>query len=211
MKIKRFTAVLIVLILAVNAGVFAQNREDALMEYKQGNFQRAAEICLAEIEKMPRNMDSYTVLGWSYIKMGDYQNALDSGLKALEISKHDTRLIENVAEAYYYLGKNLEALEYFEDYTVLAPTGDRIELVYFFMGEIFIRLGEYNHADIAFSTAVYHFPNSAKWWSRLGYAREMAEDYKHSLEAYEAALELNSSYTEALRGRDRMKKELGAG
>ena len=192
------------------ASVSAQQRADALLEYKQGNFDRAIEICLAEIENMPRNMDSYTVLGWSYIKLGDYQKALDYGLAGLDISQHDIRVIEIVGEAYYYLGKNLQALEYFEDYTVLAPTGDRIELAYFYMGEIFIRLGEYNHADIAFSTAVYHFPNSARWWSRLGYAREMAEDYKHSLQAYESALELNSSYTEAVRGRDRVRAELEA-
>jgi tetratricopeptide (TPR) repeat protein len=79
------------------------------------------------------------------------------------------------------------------------------------MGEIFIRLGEYHHADIAFTTAVYHFPNSARWWSRLGYAREMAEDWKYSAEAYDKALQLNSSYTEAVRGLGRVKAKLGAG
>ncbi len=193
------------------ATVFPQEREDALVEYRKGDFNKAIEICLAEIERMPRNMDSYVVLGWSYIKLEDYQKALDSSLSGLEISRRDTRVIEIAAEAYYYLGKNLEALDYFEEYTVLAPTGDRIELAYYFMGEIYIRLGEYNHADIAFTTAVYHFPNSARWWSRLGYAREMAEDWKYSLEAYNKSLELNSSYTEAVRGRDRVRKKLGAG
>ncbi len=194
-----------------SAAVYAQDRADALVEYRNGNFDRAIQICLNEIEQMPRNMDSYTVLGWSYLKKGDYQNALDAGNRALQVSRHDARIIEIVAEANYYLGKNLESLKYFEEYTVIAPTGDRIELAYFFMGEIFIRLGEYNHADIAFTTAVYHFPNSARWWARLGYAREMAEDWQYSLEAYEKALELNSSFAEAVRGRERVEQKLGAG
>ncbi|MDC7225552.1 MAG: tetratricopeptide repeat protein [Spirochaetales bacterium] len=198
-------------ILLVSTAAFAQERADALLEYKNGNYDKAIEICLSEIERMPRNMDSYVVLGWSYIKKGEFQSALNSGNDALKISRYDARIIEIVAEANYYLGKNLESLKYFEEYTVIAPTGDRIELAYFFMGEIFIRLGEYNHADIAFTTAVYHFPNSARWWSRLGYAREMAEDWQYSLEAYEKALQLNSSFTEAVRGRDRVEKQLEAG
>ena len=210
MKNKVAAAVLLTSLLAAGS-VFAQDRADALLEYKSGNFDMAIEICLGEIERTPRNMDSYVVLGWSYIKKGEYQNALDSGLDALKISRQDARIVEIVAEAYYYLGKNLDSLKYFEQYTVLAPTGDRIELAYFFMDEIFIRPGEYNHADIAFTTAVYHFPNSARWWARLGYAREMAEDWEHSLDAYQKALELNSSFTEAVRGRERVRKKLGTG
>lgn len=210
MKNKIVTLVLIIGI-AVSTTVFAQDRADALLEYKSGNFNKAIEICRNEIERMPRNMDSYVVLGWSHIKKNDYQNALDAGNSALKIARHDARIVEIVAEANFYLGKNLESLKYFEEYTVLAPTGDRIELAYFFMGEIFIRLGEYNHADIAFTTAVYHFPNSARWWSRLGYAREMAEDWKYSLEAYDKALQLNSSFTEAVRGRDRVQQKLRTG
>ena len=56
----------------------------------------------------------------------------------------------------------------------LNPTGDRIGQVYYFMGETYIRLGQYNNADIALSTALYHIPSAARWWSRLGYAREGA-------------------------------------
>lgn len=209
----RYKVLILAAVLAAGSifQITAQDRADALLEYKRGNYDRAVQICLEEIERMPRNMDSYVVLGWTYMKTGDYQEALDTGLSGLKISRHDTRVIEIVAEAYYYLGKNLEALKYFEEYSVLAPTGDRIELVYFFMGEIFIRLGEYNHADIAFTTAVYHFPNSARWWSRLGYAREMTEDWEYSREAYEKALQLNSSYNEAQRGLGRVKAKLGAG
>ena len=198
----------LLLVLASSVAVSAQDRADALVEYKKGNYDAAIEICLNEIKNMPRNLDSYVVLGWSYIKTGDYQEALEAGQAGLEVSQYDVRMIEIVAESNYYLGKNLESLKYFEEYAVLAPTGDRIELAYFFMGEIFIRLGEYNHADIAFTTAVYHFPNSARWWSRLGYAREMAEDWKYSLDAYNKALQLNPSYTEAVRGRTRVRQKL---
>ena len=189
----------------------AQTRPDALKEYRLGNFERAIEICRMELEDSPGNMDSYTVMCWSFIKLEKYQEALDAGLEGLSHNRYDIRVIEVVGEANYFLGKNLEALKAFEEYCVLAPTGDRIDMAYFYMGEIFIRLGEYNHADIAFTTAVYHSPNIARWWARLGYAREMSQDYQFSMEAYNKALQLNSSTTEAIRGRERVQQKMANG
>ena len=201
----------IVLLLSAAVVLSAQDRPDALQKYKQGRFSEAVDICLMELEEMPGNMDSYTVLGWSLLKQDKNEEALEYARKALQISRHDIRIVEIAAEALFNLGKNLEALEYFEEYSVLAPTGDRIDLVYFYMGEIYIRLGEYNHADIAFTTAVYHSPNSARWWARLAYAREMAEDYQYALEAYSKALQLNSALEEAQRGRERVREKIAGG
>lgn len=206
-RIKR-TMLGIILLCLLGPGLAAQERPDALAMYRQGEYEKAVSVCLNEIEISPRNMNSYTVLGWSLIALNRYEDALNYANQALEISRYDHRIVEIVGEANFYLGNNLEALKYFEEYTVLAPTGDRIGSVYFFMGEIFIRIGEYNHADIAFSTAVYHRPNIARWWARLGYAREMAEDYVFSLEAYDQALKLNPSLSDALRGKERAGEKM---
>ncbi len=99
-------------------------------------------------------------------------------------------------------------MRYFEEYASLVQTGGRIDVVYYYMGEIFIQIGEFNHADIALTTALYHSPNVARWWARLGYAREMAEDYRWSLDAYDKALKLNPSYPEAIRGKNRVQMKL---
>lgn len=199
---------LLITILGTVWSAAAQERPDALKEFNRGEYGRAVEICLEELEGNPGNMDSYTVLGWSLLKLRRYREALESSNKALGIRPSDIRIIAIAGEASYYLGKNLDALNYFEKYAALAPSQEGIERAYFYMGEIFIRLGEYNRADIAFTTAVHHSSYSAKWWSRLGYAREMAGDFSHSLEAYAKALELNSSYSEALRGRERVERKL---
>jgi len=195
----------------VGTVLFGQDRPDALQKYRQGKFNEAVDICLMELDEMPGNMDSYTVLGWSLLKLDRNEEALEYARRALQISRNDVRIIEIAGEALFNLGKNLEALEYFEEYSVLAPTGDRIDLVYFYMGEIFIRIGEYNHADIAFTTAVYHSPNIARWWARLGYAREMAVDYQYALEAYSKALQLNPALEEAQRGRERVQEKISGG
>ncbi|RKX87248.1 MAG: hypothetical protein DRP58_03210 [Spirochaetes bacterium] len=204
MKNRVFLAV-VILMLSIN--IFGQDRPDALILYQNGDYKQAVDVCKSELELRPGNMDSYSVLGWSLLRLGRYQEALDESKMGLKISRYDARIVEIVGESNFYLGKNLEALKWFEEYAVLAPTGGRIDTVYFFMGELFIRMGEYNHADIAFTTAVYHAPNIARWWARLGYAREMAKDYDYSIEAYNKALELAPSFPDAKRGKERVEAQ----
>jgi len=100
-------------------------------------------------------------------------------------------------------------LRYFQEYVNIAPTGARIELGYYYIGEIFIRTAKYRHADIALSTAVHWQPSNAAWWTRLAYARENAGDYIQAVEAYEKAIALNSQLTDARRGLDRVRQTLG--
>ena len=209
MKINIYTAVMLLVFSAAVA--FSQVKEDALVLYNQGNYKEAVKVCRGELETMPKNMDSYSVLTWSLLKLGKYETALEEAKKALKISRYDARIVEVMGEAYYHLGKNTEALKWFEEYTVLAPSGTRIDLAYYYMGEIFILLSEYNHADTSFTTAVHYSPNIAKWWSRLGYAREMAKDYTYAIEAYKKALSLKPSLTDAKRGLERCEKSLRSG
>ena len=79
------------------------------------------------------------------------------------------------------------------------------------MGECYISLKEYQNADIAISAAVYYEQNNAQWWARLGWARELANDFKWSSEAYARALKLDPALTDALQGRERVDKKLRGG
>lgn len=205
---KRLSAILVLSLMVLP--LFAQDKPDALVLYRQGKYDEAVTVCREELSVTPRNMNSYSVLCWSLVAAGRYAEARDAALEAQRISRWDGRIIEVLGEAYYYLGDNLKALQQFEEYASIAENGDRIGRVYYLMGEIFIRLKEYHHADIALSTAVYHIPNVAAWWSRLGYAREMAEDYEYAVSAYDKALVLKPGFSEAKRGRDRVASRSGA-
>ena len=134
-----------------------------------------------------------------------YDDAIRYGLAAQALSPYDSRITEAMGEAYYYKGDGNRALEYFELYTVQAPLGDRIARVYNFMGEVYITQAKYNHADISFSTALYHAPTITRWWYRLGYSRELATDYDGAKIAYNKALELNPSFAEATRALNRIR------
>jgi len=198
--------ILAVLVLVFAGGIAtAQDRADALVEYRQGRYANAAEITLQEIAEDPANLDAYTVLGWSLLALGRYEDALEYGLAGLRVSRFDHRIVQIVGEANYRLENELEALEYFQDYAALAPTGNQISEVYYLMGEILLSLEEYHHADIAFTTAVFLSDDRPQWWARLGYAREMAGSGEYAATAYREALSRNPNLLEAQRGLERVQ------
>ena len=199
------------LLLACGLAAGAQDRQDALQLYRDGRYEESVRVCREELAQMPRNMDSYTVLGWSLLALRQYDQALEAAQQAMQMAPYDHRIIQLAGEALYNLGKNREALAYFEQYATLAPVGPRIAGVYYQMGEIFIRLEQYSNADMAFSTALHFDSRNARWWSRLGYARETGGDLAHALEAYENALKLNSSLVEAQRGLESVKRKMSGG
>ncbi len=190
--------------------VSAQEKKDALKLYRQGSYEESVAVCLEELEsysdtQIVRRMDSYTVLGWALIGLNRYDDAIAYSKEALNYSRYDTRVIETLGEAYYFKGDYTEGLNYFQQYVALNPTGDRIAQVYSYMGETYIRMGMYNHADIALTTALYHVPSVARWWSRLGYAREGAGLADTAEEAYSKALSLQPNLQEARKGLERIR------
>lgn len=189
--------------------IFAQQREDALVLYRNGKYAQAIKICEVEITEDPQNIDSYCVLCWSLVRNRQYAEAEQRAAEARDINSTDVRLIEIQAEAKFYLGKNTSAMELFQNYLSNVPAnGSRIGNAYYYMGEIYIRQAKYQHADIAFSAAVHTEPLVDYWWTRCGYAREMANSYESAFEAYTKALDLNSSNTDAQRGKDRVTAKL---
>jgi len=80
---------------------------------------------------------------------------------------------------------------------------------YALCGEIFIRMGKFNHADIAFSAALQYNATNARWWARLGWIREQTGRYLLALKAYEQAVNLNPSLQEAQAGKLRMLAKIG--
>ncbi len=205
---KRFILTILIFTLAI-ASVFSQQKKDALKLYRNGNYAEAIKVCQEEIIEKPKNMDSYVVLCWSLVKNKQYSEAELWAKKGREISSYDQRIIEILGEAEYYLGKNSEALSLFQEYISLVPAnGSRVGTAYYFMAEIYVRLGKFNHADIAFSQAVKTEPLNDAWWTRLGYVREMTKNYKLSAIAYDKAISLNNLNAEAKRGKDRVMKNI---
>ncbi len=187
---------------------FSQQKKDALVEYRAGRYESAIKICEQEIANNPQNIDSHCVLCWSLVRNRQYAAGEQRATEARKLAPTDVRLIEILGEAKFYLGKNAAAMELFQQYVENAKNGARLGNAYYYMGEIYIRQAKYQHADIAMTASVHTEPLVDYWWTRCGYAREMAGSYASALEAYNKALELNSAQTDAARGKERVSAKL---
>ena len=204
----RATAAAALIAMFVAAGLCAQDKPDALELYRANRFADAIKVCQQELAISPNNIDSYVVMGWSQLRLQQYADALAAGQKATAISPTDPRVVQILGEADVFLGKIPDALSNLQQYVVLRPNGDRIGRVYWLMGEVYIRLKQYNNADISLSTAVYYEQNNALWWTRLGYARELGNDLQRASDAYAHALKLDPGQVDAQRGKDSVDKKL---
>ena len=203
-----FFVILLAFGFVIGVPLVAQDKPDALELYRANKFADAVKVCQQEIAATPNNVESYVVMGWSLLRLQQYADALASGQKAISINPNDPRLIQIVGESQVFLGKTADALKNLQEYVVLRPSGDRIARVYWLMGECYIRLKQFHNADIAISTAVYYEQNNAVWWTRLGYARELANDLSWADDAYVHALKLDPSQVDAQRGKDSVEKKL---
>jgi predicted Zn-dependent protease len=192
----------------LGAPLFGQDKPDAVELYRANRFADAIKVCQQELAESPKNIDSHVVMGWSYLRLKQYAEALSISQKALAINPNDPRVVQIIGEADVFLGKIDEALQNLQEYVALRPGGDRIARVYWLMGECFVRLKEYQNADIAISTAVYYEQNNALWWARLGYARELGNDLKWAAEAYARALRLDPGLADAQRGKESVDRKL---
>ena len=182
---------------------------EAMNLYRAKQYKEAIKVCEAKIKVNPSDIESHTILCWSLLLTGQYLQAEERAQNARKINSTDIRLIEALAEAKYRLGKNDEALTYFQKYVSSARESDGdFGLSYFFMGEIYIKQAKYQHADIALTTAVRSKPQNATWWTRLGYAREQCKSYASAVEAYNKALSVNPSYADAVKGKERCQTHL---
>jgi tetratricopeptide (TPR) repeat protein len=143
------------------------------------------------------------VLTWSLIALGRWADAENYALKGYAVRK-DPRLTESLAEAAYFLGRNEAALRYFQSYLSFLPEGGRAGNAYYYIGEIYLRLAKWSHADIALSTAVFFSPSNARWWTRLGWAQEKAGDTERAKVAYTQALLLDKGIQDAINGLERL-------
>jgi tetratricopeptide (TPR) repeat protein len=205
---RRSAAAAVLIACLAASGLAAQDKPDALELYRAGKFADSIKVCQQELAVSPNNIDSYVVMGWSMLRLQQYADALAAAQKAAGISPNDPRVVQIIGEADVFLGKTAEALTSLQQYVVLRPNGDRIGRVYWLMGECYIRLKQYQNADIALSTAVYYEQNNALWWTRLGYARELANDLQWASDAYSRALKLDPGQTDAQRGKENVDKKL---
>jgi len=176
---------------------------DILRMSQEGKHNEVALIAPEILKKNPQDIEAYIGYAWSLNALKEYQKARDIAQAGYTKFK-DPRLAQALGESLYYLGENETALANLQEYLAKFPEGNKAAVTFYLCGELFVRMGKFNHADIAFSTALQYKPNNARWWTRLGWVREKLSRYLPALKAYEAAVNLNPNLQDALSGKTRM-------
>lgn len=180
---------------------------------KQADAEKAFSSSLGMVEALllsdASNADLISLECWNLFRLNRHKDVVVIAQKAL-LTVKDFRVMETLAESFYFLDRNEEALKQFAKYVELAPPGEeRMSSAYYYIGECYMRLKKYEHADIAFSTATSIEKNMYYWWYRLGSAKELLGQYKRAYEIYGKALELNAGFQFAKDGRERVKAKAG--
>ena len=221
----RRIALPLALILAVLAALplAAQAKPDALLLYRQGReletagkaaeaqakYAESIAVCDVELAADSRRMDAYAVKCWSLFRQNKHQEVVNTGSAALKL-QFDARVAEVMGESFYHLGQMDNAIKYLQRYLEnSSDNADRVPTAYFYLGETYLRLKKYSHADIAYSTAVTREPSMPRWWYRLGQACEALGEWKRAYDAYGKALSLSPSMAEATEGQARVKPKAG--
>ncbi len=88
---------------------------------EQGDYSKAAAYYRRSLELNPGIYQASFNLARASIELGDYKVARELLLELLEEDESNQLLLEMVAYAYYYLGKNKEAKEYYERILEINP------------------------------------------------------------------------------------------
>jgi len=168
-------------------------------------FQRSLAMTERLLSKEPSNPDLQTLKTWNLFRLHRYVDTVVYAQSVLN-TREDHRVLETMAEALFFLNKNEEALSAFGRYFTIAPENDdRRSSAFYYVGEIYFRIKKYEHADIAFSTAVSIEKNMYYWWYRLGLVKEILGQYRRAYEAFNSSLSLKSNFKPALEARERVK------
>ena len=189
--------------------LFWDGRRLEMAETRKAESQLAFQRYLAMTERLlskePSNPDLQTLKTWNLFRLHRYVDTVVYAQSVLN-TREDHRVLETMAEALFFLNKNEEALSAFGRYFTIAPENDdRRSSAFYYVGEIYFRIKKYEHADIAFSTAVSMEKNMYYWWYRLGLVKEILGQYRRAYEAFNTSLSLKSNFKPALEARERVK------
>jgi tetratricopeptide (TPR) repeat protein len=189
--------------------MFWDGRRLEMGEARQAESQLAFQRSLAMTERLlavdSANADLQTLKTWNLLRLRRYADTVVYAQSVLG-TRQDYRILETMAEALFFLGKNEEALSAFSRYFTLSPENDdRRSSAYYYVGEIYFRIKKYEHADIAFSAAISLEKNMYYWYYRHGLVEEILGHYRRAYESFDASLRIKSNFQPALDAKARVK------
>jgi len=140
----------------------------------------------------PYDTDVQLRIGDSYFALGEYQQAMEYYNMAIGAEPGGDYAMFQVANSYYRMNRNFEAVTEFRRVLRIYPFSSLREQAQYNVAYIYLNTGNYEQAINEFQTVIERFPNT-EWAARsqynIGDAYYNAGDYDNAIYAYSEVLE----------------------
>jgi tetratricopeptide (TPR) repeat protein len=144
-------------------------------------------------------------IGDVYFENGDYAAAEAAYQRALAKQPDAARPIIGLALIADKKGDAEQAITLFETITNSEKARLPVEEVFYHLGRLYLQVGRTQEALVLLQAATQYYPFNAGMYMLLGKAYEVKGTKAESIHAYERALQLDASLTEAEAGLSRVR------
>jgi len=175
----------------------------------EGRYLESIKSLQNEKQYFPNRINIYVILGWDYDKLRNYSEMEKISLEGMKIDPTDARVIQNLAESYFYQKKYNDAINAFEKYLALKYNkyDAYIFKAYNYLGICFYNLDLYNKADIALSTSNYFKQNNPTTLLYMAYVKEKLLNKEKAKEYFSDVLKLDPENVDAKEGLQRLSEK----
>jgi len=125
--------------------------DEAEKQFLEGNYEKAIEIYDQKLSTKPKDSKALYNRGRAYAELGDFENAEQSLIKALELDSRNIQILMSLSNMYQKQKNHTKALMY-ADQAVELPGAPA--MAYFLKGRALHQLGNTQEALKDYSTAI---------------------------------------------------------
>ncbi len=100
---------------------------NGVMHFQSQEFEKAIEGFSQAILNSPKDFKSYNFRGLSYVRLGEFSDALDDFTKALELNENNAGVMFNLGYTYYKMMDYPKAMEILQKSKILNPDDEETE------------------------------------------------------------------------------------
>jgi predicted O-linked N-acetylglucosamine transferase (SPINDLY family) len=156
--------------------------------YESGHLAQAEVLAKELVRQQPGEHLVWKVLSAIQLANDQFDNALESSLRCLEISRADAAVYNNVGIAHLGLGDLKSATEAFDAALTIAPDYTKALSG---LGSVLLKKKELPRAEALFRQALKLDPSQEKVWLNLGHVCELQHKLTDAADCYQQALKIN--------------------